>query len=629
MMHTLHQDYETYFGPATDRHGERLSLSLRNPSLSMTDYVRHPEFEVHGVALRWDDEPEEEAEFIRQDEIVLRYKDYDNLHGWENIHVVTHHANFEGIINHELYDVHPGRYSCTMAMGDAIFQGAVGRSLGAMMKELLGIEKLPDLPDFKGLHTKYFTEAQWRTLGIYSINDILGSSRLYHLLHKELPQEEWDLMDMTIQMFANPRLGVDLKLAREAHEEANTERRDLIKKTGQTEGEISGNISFAELLRRELGYIPTKPSPSDSSKTVSAFAKTDKEFVALKSHASERVRDLVEARQVVKSSLALTRSHRMIVTGTTGTCDLPLCYYYAKAHTMRWAGGNKMNPQNFTSGGKLRRAIVAPPGYVIVVIDSSQIECRWTALAAGQADLLQLFIDGEDPYNHMAQKVFPGGPFDKKSTERFMGKTMTLGLGYGMGAVRFHNEIVTGARGMALPIDMQFANKCVYTYRETNSKIVDFWYEVQRAMEWMATNDEGTMSLCDGVFVLDAETNRVMFPNGCYLRYPNLKLSDDGDGLTYQVRQGSNLISKRMWGGAFVENFIQAAARHTVAHQMWEIHKVYPVVLTTHDEAGFLAPEAEADEAYEFGLKVFRTRPTWAPDLPLDAEGGYDVSYSK
>lgn len=100
----------------------------------------------------------------------------------------------------------------------------------------------------------------------------------------------------------------------------------------------------------------------------------------------------------------------IVVTGNTG----------------RWGGANKLNLQNLPRGGELRKSIMAPPGYVLVVADLSQIECRMLAWLAEEKDLLQIFIDGRDPYGEFASEFY-GYEVTKENpktaTERFVGKS--------------------------------------------------------------------------------------------------------------------------------------------------------------------------------------------------------------
>ena len=61
---------------------------------------------------------------------------------------------------------------------------------------------------------------------------------------------------------------------------------------------------------------------------------------------------------------------------------------------------------------------------------------------------------------------------------------------------------------------------------------------------------------------------------------------------------------------------------------MVRIHKQYPVALTIHDAVYCVVPEAKGPEVREFIIKELRRSPAWAPDIPLDAEGGYGPNLS-
>jgi DNA polymerase I-like protein with 3'-5' exonuclease and polymerase domains len=95
-----------------------------------------------------------------------------------------------------------------------------------------------------------------------------------------------------------------------------------------------------------------------------------------------------------------------------------MCVYlnFAGAHTFRWSGGDKMNWQNFTRGSELRKCIVAPKGYVLVVADLSQIEARMLNCLAEQWDVARAFEKG-DPYSVLASKFFER-PSTRRTTRR-------------------------------------------------------------------------------------------------------------------------------------------------------------------------------------------------------------------
>ena len=87
------------------------------------------------------------------------------------------------------------------------------------------------------------------------------------------------------------------------------------------------------------------------------------------------------------------------------------------------------------------------------------------------------------------------------------------------------------------------------------------------------------------------------------------------------------------------ENIVQALARIVVFDQMGRIAqklkekggnsngKIRQVVLTVHDEVVVVVPEEEAEETKAMMEEMMRVRPAWAPDLPVDCEGGIGKSY--
>jgi DNA polymerase I-like protein with 3'-5' exonuclease and polymerase domains len=63
-----------------------------------------------------------------------------------------------------------------------------------------------------------------------------------------------------------------------------------------------------------------------------------------------------------------------------------------------------------------------------------------------------------------------------------------------------------------------------------------------------------------------------------------------------------------------------------MSEAMVRVSKRYNIVLTIHDALYILAPEHEAQEALDFLMVEMTKPPTWMPDIPLAAEGGYGKS---
>ena len=142
-----------------------------------------------------------------------------------------------------------------------------------------------------------------------------------------------------------------------------------------------------------------------------------------------------------------------------------------------------MNLQNFPRKGDLRKALRAPLGYQIVVVDSSQIEARLLLWLAEQWDKLEEFTTG-DPYCILAQEVY-GREITKERdpAERFVGKVGILGLGFGMAALRYQHTLAAGVMGDPVQVDLATAQRVVDTYRGKNKKVVLLWNLFNRSEE--------------------------------------------------------------------------------------------------------------------------------------------------
>jgi DNA polymerase I-like protein with 3'-5' exonuclease and polymerase domains len=284
---------------------------------------------------------------------------------------------------------------------------------------------------------------------------------------------------------------------------------------------------------------------------------------------------------------------------------------------------DSINLQNLPRKSPLKKAIQAPEGYLVIDCDSSQIEARVLAWMAQQEDLVAAFEKGEDVYKIMASSIY-GKPVEEiTDSERFVGKTTILGSGYGMGGMRFKAQLKTF--NVDTPLDE--CNRIIAVYRSTYSRIPALWQEAQEALDAMTNNQTAPLGR-DEVLSVEGE-NGIRLPNGLMLRYPGLRwVSTDGKTeMVYDTKRGKVIIPNRIYGGKCTENFTQALARIIVGQQMLKIAKRYRVVMTVHDSVVTLVPEAEADEARKYIEQCMRSRPKWAPTLPLNCESKVGASY--
>lgn len=505
----------------------------------------------------------------------------------------------------------------------------------------------------------------------------------------EYPEDEIQLIDRTVRMFCDPVLRVDIPRVEKELERELKEKEELLFSVigGEKEvvkrrlkGEktedikeaarkmIASNERFAKLLEKEKVKPPKKISPAwiakkeedrdDAKKWTYAFSKTDLEFTALKEHLNPRVRALVEARLAVKSTINETRAERFLKAGANNK-PLPVLLNYYGAHTGRWSAANKMNMQNLPRGGELRKSILAPKGHAIVVADSGQIEARMNGWLWGQDDLLDAFRRsdayeaeqaklpkdkrkpargrdrdaycqfGDVVYNFEVRK-------DKHELERFVSKVCVLALGYQMGAAKLQTTLALGVMGPPVFLEYEECERIVYAYRNKNFKIKEGWAFCGQIIEDMAIGREGSWKC------LHWEKERIWLPNGMSLKYPRLRLKDTEQRMTARIK-GDRYVEPvfrewvydrkdepaKIYGGLLDENLVQALSRIVVGAQLLKISNKHRIVMFTHDENVAVVRMPQAPKALDFMLKTMREQQPWCSDLPLNAEGGFDVIYSK
>jgi DNA polymerase len=368
-----------------------------------------------------------------------------------------------------------------------------------------------------------------------------------------------------------------------------------------------------------------KISPTTGKETF-AFAKTDEAFKELKEHSNPEVQALVAARLGVRSTIEETRTQRFIDIANRGPLPIPLRYY--AAHTGRWGGSDKINMQNLPRGSRLKKAMCAPDGYKFIDCDLSQIEARTLAWLAEEDSLIEAFDRGDDVYKIMASAIYGKAETDITKEERFVGKTTILGAGYGMGHIKFRAQLKNF--GVDLPEDE--CDRIIRVYRETYPAIPALWREANKALKTMMQDKVDGLGR-EGILFVEG-TRGIRLPNGLYIKYPNLRVQEpeeEGgyDETVYDTRKGRAILPNRIYGGKVIENVCQALARNVIGEQLLNVAKKYKVVMTVHDAIGCIVREAQVEGAMQQVEEIMKVRPVWAPDLPLDCEGGYGNSYGE
>jgi len=605
-MDLITLDFETYY----DR---EFSLS----KLTTEAYIRDPRFEVIGVGVKFNNEETEWASGSHE-----QVKGYLQSFDWSDAMLLCHNTMFDGAILNWVYDIRPRVYTDTMCIARAIHGVETSASLRAVSEKYSIGAKGTEVVQALGKKREDFTESELDRYGDYCVNDVNLTHKLFTMMVKDFPKQELKLIDLTLRMFIQPILELDLGLLEQHLTETRDRKDELLVSAGVTDKkELMSNPKFAELLK-SLGVEPPMKVSLATGKETFAFAKTDEEFKALVDHEDDRVQTLVAARLGTKSTLEETRTQRFIDIAKRGTLPVPVRYY--AAHTGRWGGDDKINMQNLPSRGvngkKLKRSIIAPEGHTIVEADSAQIEARVLAWLAGQDDLVSAFTNGEDVYKKMASRIYGVPEEDVTKDQRFVGKTTILGAGYGMGAVKFQAQLKT----FGFDMDLAEARRVISIYREANGAINKLWRDAQNMIVGLSRGDNVPFGK-EGVLDVVPEESAVRLPSGLLLRYDDLRFdqTDQGVEFHYKTRRGRT----RIYGGKVIENVCQAIARCIIGEQMLLIAKKHHVVLTVHDSIVCCVPDEDVAQAQIDVEKFMRWVPDWADGLPIDCEAGIGKSY--
>jgi len=603
-MNLITLDFETYY----------TTKDLGFKTQTTEEYVRDPRFEVIGVAVKVNDEPTQWCSDSLA-EIDLWLHQFD----WDNSMVVAHNAMFDMAILNWHFDIKPKAIADTLSMARAINGIEVGNSLKKLAVHYnLGV-KGEEVLQAVNLRRRDFSEQQLAEYGAYCRNDVDLTYDLFLTLLPMFQKVELKLIDLTIRMFTEPQLRLDESLLQQHLVEVKNRKKLLLDECGANIEDLMSNQKFAEVLRG-LGVEPPMKISLTTGKEALALAKSDEGFKALAEHPDERVQTLVAARLGNKTTLEETRTERLIGIAGRGKIPVPLSYY--AAHTGRWGGSDKINFQNFpsrgTNAGKLKKAILAPEGHVIIDCDSAQIEARVLAWFAGQKDLVEAFRNGEDVYKIMASAIYRKEREEVTPSERFVGKTTILGAGYGMGSAKFQTQLKT----FGVSVSTEESARIIATYRGTYPSIPTLWKSGSTAIDAMSKKRTATWG--NGCISIGAEG--ILMPNGLYQRYPNLRKVRDKDGkdqYIYDSRKGA----VKLYGGKLTENICQGLARCIIGEQLIKISRKYRVVLTVHDAVACVAPQQEAEEAMAYVMECMRFVPSWADGIPLNCEAGIGESY--
>ena len=229
---------------------------------------------------------------------------------------------------------------------------------------------------------------------------------------------------------------------------------------------------------------------------------------------------------------------------------------------------------------------------------------------------------------------------------RQVGKQAVLGLGFGMGSLKFMKTLRADGKAASLfeagELTALICRDMVESFRQTYAAIPRFWSGLEAALR--ASLAEHQMEFGKLRITRDGDTSLVWLPSGRALRYEHLRLEDrprtirflNADGQEEDFTpEGQFLLygggdGEVLYGGKLTENVVQALARDLLAEAVLRLdRRGLRVVFQVHDE---VVVEASCDAAAE-AIEVVRTElirvPDWAAGLPVACEVTDAACYGK
>lgn len=286
----------------------------------------------------------------------------------------------------------------------------------------------------------------------------------------------------------------------------------------------------------------------------------------------------------------------------------------------------------------IRTSFIAEPGNALVDADFSAIEARVISWLAGESWRLDVFRTHGKIYEASASQMF-GVPLEriKKGNPEYAlrqkGKVAELALGYqgSTGALIKMGALDMGLTEAELP-------DIVNRWRDANKRIRDLWYSMEAAaVQVIQTGQPVGLRSLVLAREMDAGNNldflTIRLPSGRKLYYAHPSLGQNQWGKPSITYMGMDQTTKKWklietYGGKLVENCVQAIARDCLAEAIERLEAAnYPVVFHVHDE---VVVECTAERASLDDIAAIMGQPvSWAPDLPLGADGWVGAFYKK
>ena len=234
----------------------------------------------------------------------------------------------------------------------------------------------------------------------------------------------------------------------------------------------------------------------------------------------------------------------------------------------------------------LRDAIKAPKGKKLVVLDWSQIELRFNSWLWGEMWILDTLVSGKDVYKVTAAMTYAIAYEEVNKSQRFVGKSQQLGLGYGAGK----NGLIVVMGKRSEEFTEQQLQSFVNSYRQSAPNIKRGWDKCKTMLNAMVQGID--VELGDKNELFYSVGNKIMRPNGMALTYRGVhhRPGEMGNELWFW---GKNKHTKKpdwekTFGGKITENLCVDGEAEVMTDRGWVKLKDVKLTDKIHDGVEFV-----------------------------------------
>ena len=167
---------------------------------------------------------------------------------------------------------------------------------------------------------------------------------------------------------------------------------------------------------------------------------------------------LLEYREIDKLKGTYLDALPKWVSESTGRIHPTYMQTVAATGRLSCADPNLQNiPTRTALGKQIREAFIAPPGYLLLSLDYSQIELRVLAHISGDENLRAAFTSNVDIHTHTASLMFGVPLADVTKELRYRAKAVNFGVIYGMGELALAKQTGVTRKEAAAFIEDYFA----------------------------------------------------------------------------------------------------------------------------------------------------------------------------